>query len=68
MKNRNPFDEEAEFFNTFTPAYYVDYLRMLAKALDNVMSGKGRPLTEEEQRDVMAQFATFAPGDVGVDL
>lgn len=41
---------------------------MLAKALDNVMSGKGRPLTEEEQRDVMAQFATFAPGDVGVDL
>jgi mannose-6-phosphate isomerase-like protein (cupin superfamily) len=27
----NPFEEEAEFFNTFTPAYYVDYLRMLAK-------------------------------------
>jgi quercetin dioxygenase-like cupin family protein len=22
----NPFDEPAEFFNTFTPAYYVDYL------------------------------------------
>jgi oxalate decarboxylase/phosphoglucose isomerase-like protein (cupin superfamily) len=22
----NPFDEPAEFLNTFTPAYYVDYL------------------------------------------
>lgn len=41
---------------------------MLAKALDNVMTGKGRPLTETEQRDVMAQFATFAPGDVGVEF
>jgi len=27
----NPFDEEAEFCNTFTSAYYVDYLRMLAQ-------------------------------------
>ena len=26
----NPFDQEAVFFNTFTPAYYVNYFRDLA--------------------------------------
>jgi len=64
----NPFEEEAEFFNTFTPAYYVDYLRMLAKAVNAAQNKTGKPLTEAEQRDVMAQFATFSPGDVGVEL
>ncbi|KAI9047277.1 hypothetical protein LZ554_008728 [Drepanopeziza brunnea f. sp. 'monogermtubi'] len=56
----NPWDEEASFFNTFTPAYYVDYLRMLAKAINEAQSG-GKKLTEDEQREVMAQFATFEP-------
>jgi len=64
----NPFDEPAEFFNTFTPAYYVDYLRMLAKAINKAQKEGGRMLNEEEQRGVMAQFATFEPGDVGVEL
>jgi quercetin dioxygenase-like cupin family protein len=54
----NPFDEEAEFFNTFTPAYYVDYLRMLAQ---QAREGKG-PLTVEQQVEAMKQFATFLPG------
>lgn len=36
--------------------------------MKNVEEGKGRPLNETEQRDVMAQFATFAPGDVGVEI
>jgi oxalate decarboxylase/phosphoglucose isomerase-like protein (cupin superfamily) len=56
----NPFDEEAEFFNTFTPAYYVDYLRMLAEAM------KGGESMQEKQRSIMAQFATFeveVPGE-----
>lgn len=53
----NPFDEEAEFFNSFTPAWYVDYLRLLAK-----ISQKGK-MSEEEQREAMAQFATFPPDD-----
>ena|SRR6187402_105984 len=56
----NPFDEPASFFNTFTPAYYVDYLRMLAGAIAEAQKG-GKKLTEEEQRAVMAQFATFEP-------
>jgi mannose-6-phosphate isomerase-like protein (cupin superfamily) len=50
----NPFDEEGELYNSFTPAYYVDYLRMLSKRFQE----KGM-LSEEEQREVMAQFATF---------
>lgn len=58
----NPFEEPAEFFNTLTPAYYVDYLRMISKAAQ----GKSL-LTEEGQRAAMAQFATFEAGDFGVD-
>jgi quercetin dioxygenase-like cupin family protein len=58
----NPFDEEAEFFNTFTPAYYIDYLRMLCKAAGEAARG-GRKLTDEEQKEIMAQFATFPPGE-----
>jgi quercetin dioxygenase-like cupin family protein len=49
----NPFDEEAEFFNSFTPAYYVDYLRMLADAM------KEGGVMQEKQKAIMAQFATF---------
>lgn len=55
----NPFDEEAEFYNSFTPAYYVDYLRMVAAA---VKESGGKPATEEQQVAAMAQFATFLPG------
>jgi mannose-6-phosphate isomerase-like protein (cupin superfamily) len=53
----NPFDEDAEFFGTFSPAYYVDYLRLTAKAI----GAKGGPLDEKEAREIMAQFATFPP-------
>ncbi|RDL37441.1 Uncharacterized protein BP5553_04874 [Venustampulla echinocandica] len=56
----NPFDEPAEFFNTFTPAFYVDYLRLLAQGI----AQKGK-LDEEQHRAIMLQFATFAPGDDG---
>lgn len=51
----NPFDEEAEFFNSFTPAWYVDYLRLLSQ--------KGN-MSEGEQRNAMAQFATFPPDEL----
>lgn len=27
----NPYDEEAKFFNTYTPAYYINYFKMLSK-------------------------------------
>jgi oxalate decarboxylase/phosphoglucose isomerase-like protein (cupin superfamily) len=52
----NPFDEEAEMFNTFTPAYYVDYLKMVAKVTQS-----GQPIGAKEARAIMAQFATFPP-------
>jgi quercetin dioxygenase-like cupin family protein len=52
----NPFDEEGEFFSSFTPAYYVDYLRMLAK-----WGSDGRKLTPDEMREAQAKFATFPP-------
>jgi hypothetical protein len=44
-------------FNIFSPAYYVDYLRLTAKAI----AAKGGPLSEKESRDIMGQFATFPP-------
>jgi oxalate decarboxylase/phosphoglucose isomerase-like protein (cupin superfamily) len=58
----NPFDEAAEFLNTFTPAYYVDYLRMLAAE----MKRSGMKMGAERQKEIMAQFATFPPGDLGM--
>jgi oxalate decarboxylase/phosphoglucose isomerase-like protein (cupin superfamily) len=58
----NPFDEEAEFFNTFTPAYYVDYLRMLADAM------KGGQGMQQTQKEIMAQFATFEVEVPGIEV
>jgi quercetin dioxygenase-like cupin family protein len=48
----NPFDETVVFFNSFTPAYYVNYLREL-----DVMSKKGA-LTQELILQAMARYAT----------
>lgn len=56
----NPFEEPAEFLNTLTPAYYVDYLRMVAASMKS-----GLKMGEEGQREIMAQFATFPPGAEG---
>lgn len=57
----NPFDDEAKFFNTFTPAYYVDYLRLLAH------ESRETKLSPEQHREIMARFATFPPEEeVGV--
>lgn len=52
----NPWDDEAEMYNSFTPAYYVDYLRIMGNA-----TKEGRKLDVDEQRRIMAQFATFPP-------
>ncbi|KAI9745136.1 MAG: hypothetical protein M1818_001414 [Claussenomyces sp. TS43310] len=57
----NPFDEEAEFFNTYTPAYYVDYLRLMSKA-----QTAGAVLDAEETKRLMYQFATFPPVEEAV--
>lgn len=45
----NPFDEEAKFFNTFTPAFYINYFKLLA-----TMGQKGVPMNPEANRKAMA--------------
>ena len=49
----NPFDEEARFFNTFTPAHYVNYFKML-----NELAKKG-PITPPVILQAMASYATL---------
>ncbi|KAB5566461.1 RmlC-like cupin domain-containing protein [Coniochaeta sp. 2T2.1] len=49
--------EEAEFFMTATPGYYIDYFRMLAKA-----GQEGKQLTPNDTEHLMALFGTFPPG------
>jgi quercetin dioxygenase-like cupin family protein len=48
----NPFDESAVFFNSFTPAYYVNYLRELDE-----LSKKGN-LSQDIILQAMAHYAT----------
>jgi len=50
----NPFDEDAEFFNTFTPAFYINYLRMLSQ-----LESSGVKLGKEQVIGVMARYATL---------
>jgi quercetin dioxygenase-like cupin family protein len=46
----NPFEETAVFFNSFTPAYYVDYLRDLSHLTE---------ITPQNILKVMAAYATL---------
>jgi quercetin dioxygenase-like cupin family protein len=48
----NPFEEESIFFNTFTPAYYVNYFRDLAAVASTGAVDQTRVLA------VMAKYAT----------
>lgn len=52
----NPFDEECVVFNTFTPAHYINYFRLLAEMSKE---GKGKPMNPEYNRRAMAYFATI---------
>jgi len=52
----NPFNETAVFFNSFTPAYYVNYLRDLAE----LYAKQG--LSQESILRVMAKYATEPAG------
>lgn len=49
----NPTDEESRFFNTFTPAFYINYFKLLAELVD------GGPLTKEANQRAMAYYATL---------
>lgn len=48
----NPTDEEARFFNTLTPAFYINYFKLLGE-----FSKEG--LTKEANQKAMAYFATI---------
>jgi oxalate decarboxylase/phosphoglucose isomerase-like protein (cupin superfamily) len=50
----NPTDEEAKFFNTYTPAFYIDYFKILAE-----VSRRDKMMSKEKNLEVMARFATM---------
>jgi len=50
----NPFDEEAKFFNTFTPAFYINYFKLLSSLIAD-----GEQMTPEKNIQAMSQYATI---------
>jgi oxalate decarboxylase/phosphoglucose isomerase-like protein (cupin superfamily) len=50
----NPTGEEAKFFNTYTPAFYIDYFKILAQ-----ISKTDDKMSKEKNLEVMGRFATI---------
>lgn len=50
----NPSDATSRFFTTFTPAFYINYFKMLSE-----LTEKGKPMSEEANRKAMAYYATL---------
>lgn len=50
----NPSDEESRFFNTFTPAFYINYFKLLSE-----FSEEGKPLSKEANQRAMSYYATL---------
>jgi oxalate decarboxylase/phosphoglucose isomerase-like protein (cupin superfamily) len=50
----NPTNEEAKFFNTFTPAFYIDYFKTLAE-----ISKSDEKMSKEKNIEVMSRYATI---------
>jgi mannose-6-phosphate isomerase-like protein (cupin superfamily) len=50
----NPGDVEAKFFNTYTPAFYIGYFKMLAE-----ISKGDEKMSKEKNLAVMQRFATI---------
>lgn len=49
----NPFDEQAKFLNTYTPAFYINYFKMLGELIAG-----GDQMTPDKNKIAMASFAT----------
>jgi hypothetical protein len=49
----NPFEVEAKFVNTYSPAFYINYFKMLGE-----MVGQGE-MTPRKNLEAMASFATL---------
>ncbi|KAI1433216.1 RmlC-like cupin domain-containing protein [Xylaria sp. CBS 124048] len=58
----NPTGEDAVFFNTFTPAFYINYFKLMAE----MAGGSNRPLSKEEFVEAMAKYATVTASDMEV--
>jgi len=54
----NPYADEAKFFNTYTPAFYINYFKLLA-----TLGEQGKPMDPEANRKAMAYFATIGVAD-----
>ncbi|KIV80602.1 hypothetical protein PV11_08093 [Exophiala sideris] len=54
----NPYDQEAKFFNTYTPAFYINYFKLLA-----TLAEAGKPMNPEANKRAMAYFATIGVAD-----
>lgn len=50
----NPFDEEAKFINTYTPSFYINYFKLLAK-----MNEEGKPMNPEANKKAMVWNASL---------
>ena len=50
----NPFEEQAKFFNTFTPAFYIHYFKLMDEWIK-----KGETLDADKVKKAMAYFATI---------
>jgi oxalate decarboxylase/phosphoglucose isomerase-like protein (cupin superfamily) len=55
----NPFDDEAEFLNTYTPAFYINYFKMLAE-----MQKGDAVMSKEKNLEAMSHFATMPAKDM----
>ncbi|KAF2841776.1 hypothetical protein M501DRAFT_997937 [Patellaria atrata CBS 101060] len=58
----NPFDEEARFFNTYTPAFYINYFKLLKE-----MQESGQAYTKEMNLEAMSRFATLPAKEMLVE-
>ncbi|KAF3763967.1 RmlC-like cupin [Cryphonectria parasitica EP155] len=55
----NDSDEELVMYNTFTPAFYIDYFRLMAKMVEESDDGK---LSPKIAKDAMDRYATLVTG------
>lgn len=54
----NPTDKEARFYDTFTPAFYVNYFKLIDKLSREEKEGKGS-IDQAKLDKAMAYFATM---------
>ncbi|KAI0455983.1 RmlC-like cupin domain-containing protein [Xylaria acuta] len=56
----NPTKEESVFFNTFTPAHYINYFKLMSE----MAGGGSRPLTKDDFVEAMSRYATVPASEM----